>query len=369
MTWWVVVLAIAAGTGLGLFLGNWRCRRDLALGSHALLDLIDDGVIALSQSGKVLLANRMMARFLGLDPDAGGEKIRLALLRIPDLDRYLEQVVTGDFPDSVTVEAGYPRVRHLRVHASVVTSARGNQSVIIMTVTDVSRIEQLEQVRRRFTADLSHELRTPVTSIRLMAEALAWKGSGVEDHATRILREAGRLERLVDEVLTLSRLEAGETRFDPEWFQVSDLVDESLDWISSPASQKDVVLERHVEDVKWWGDFRRLARLLEVYLDNAVKFSPPGGRIVIRAFTDDGHLVLTVADTGPGVPVEDQPHVFHRFYKGQRQAGSPGFGLGLAIAKHAALAHRGEVFIDSQVGEGSTFGVRLPRDMPASEGE
>lgn len=374
MTWPLLVLL---GLVIGFLLGcSGLLVRRKARGLHpelgrvdSLLDRIHDGVVVLGQQGEVLTANQRAAEFLGLDRPETGKKIRLALLRNPDLSGFLEKVREGRAPEGITVEAGYPQVRNLRVQASSIPSGGGTGGpFLLLTLTDVTRLHQLEKIRRQFTADLSHEIRTPVTSIRLMAEDMERAEQVLPDHIQRILREAGRLERLVNEILDLSRLEAGEERLDYGPFISQELLDEALDRVGPRASRQGVGIEVEAHESKWWGDYDKLLRVVEIYLDNALKYSPPGSCIKVRSAREGSWQVLRVSDQGPGIPYDEKPHVFQRFYKGQRQEGNPGFGLGLAIAKHVVAQHGGQVFVESRVGEGSEFGFRIPAGR-GDEGE
>jgi len=345
---------------------SWTSRLASALlGAAAgrFLEFVHDGVLLCDPAGKVVAANRRAAEYLGLEPGQPPHRLSLALRRNPDLVSYLEGLRSGKSPETITVQTGYPRVRFLQVQGSLL------HRLAVLTLTDVTRLHQLEQMRRRFTADLSHELRTPVTAIRLLTEALERDRPELAEHTQRILTATKRLEQLVAQILDLSRLEAGQEQLSPEWFDPADLVGEAVDRIAPQAAAKQLRLVRRLEGERpWWGDYEKLLRLLGIYLDNAVRFSPPATEIVIRVFNTQEANVLTVTDHGPGILAEELPYVFQRFYKGQRQTGTPGFGLGLAIAKHIALAHGGEVFADSRVGEGSTFGVRLPTPAAPSGG-
>ena len=360
-------MAFLVGALIGLSLRKLRSRlgeRRQPFGQlDPLLDNIHDGVVVLDQEGNVMAANQRVAEFLGLEEAQPENRVRLALLRNPDLSAYLKAVQSGRPPESVVVESGYPEVRYLRVQASLLPPVQGGRShLLLLTLTDVTRLHQLELVRRRFTADLSHELRTPVTSIKLLADAMVSSDRVDPDHVRRILWEADRLERLVDEILDLSRLEAGEERFEPGPFTVQDLLDEAVDRVSPRAAGEDVSIETRLESegLDWWGDYEKLLRVVEIFLDNALKYSPPGGRILIEARRTPESQKITVSDQGPGIPHDEKPHVFRRFYKGRRQTGRPGFGLGLAIAKHIVALHGGRVFVESAVGHGASFGFLMP---------
>ncbi len=355
-----LALAAVAGVFAGGLLHRWALGHRAASPPAQLLELIHDGVLVLGRGSAVLWANGPAFRLLGLEPSGDRDRLRAALLRNTQLRSFIDAVGTDVEIESVNVEVGFPSVRQLRVQASRVGAPVAGWE-LVLTLTDVSRVEQLERVRRQFTADLAHEIRTPVTSISLLAETID-QADDPSGHAEHILRETRRLQQLVDQVLSLSRLEAGETDLRPARFPVAELVAEAVDALGSRSADRhvEVVVELQGEPPDWWGDRAQILKILKVYLDNALKYSPAGGVIRLCARREGEWNVLSVTDAGPGIPVEEQPHVFRRFYKGRRQSETPGFGLGLAIAKHAALAHGGDVFVTSQVGEGSTFGLRLP---------
>ncbi len=355
---------LLAGLGLGwLFLR--RGRNAAAEDGHLdrMADAVHDGLMVL-RGREVVMANRRAGEFLGLGPTPSPERMRLALQRTPDLVAYIEDFRAGESPGERLVSVGYPRVRYLRVQgAPLDPEDPPDRGALLLTLTDVTELQRLERVRRRFTADLSHQIRTPVTAIRLLAEQLATGSGESREFAERILRETDRLKRLAEEILTLSRLEAGEEPLEIQEFAVGDLLEEALDGVYSQAERRGVTLVSDSPPRETWrADYRNLLRVLEIYLDNAIKFSPPGGEVRVAAGTEEDRCWITVTDAGPGISQEEKVQIFHRFYRGSRGTGHLGFGLGLAIAKHSMAALGGDVFVDTRVGEGSTFGLVLPRD-------
>ncbi|MFO8059462.1 MAG: HAMP domain-containing sensor histidine kinase [Bacillota bacterium] len=333
-----------------------------------ILHSVHDGLIVL-RGRHVVLANRRASVLLGLEFSASWDQLGLAMRRTPELMAYVEAWRRGEEPQETVMPVDYTHPRYLRVHGALLEEAdlpwKGS---LLLTLTDVSELHRLEQIRRRFTADISHQIRTPVTAIRLLAEQLPSNSEDFGELATRILGETDRLQRLADEILALSRLEAGEEPMELEDFAVGDLLDEALSAVRSQAERRGVRLVKYIdEDEVWRADYRKLLRTLGIYLDNAIKFSPDGDEVRLGVRTDVDRRVITVADSGPGIPRDELPHVFHRFYRGTRGLGHSGFGLGLAIAKHSMVAAGGDVFANSQVGKGSTFGLTLPIDSAAED--
>jgi two-component system phosphate regulon sensor histidine kinase PhoR len=234
-------------------------------------------------------------------------------------------------------------------------------------VRDVTEAERLDRVRTDFVANVSHELKTPLAAIRGCAETLV--DGALDERATalrfseRILEQCRRLEELLDDLLTLSRLESPEPLRAPERVDLAELAREAVELVAARAAAKPVTLELEpgaapaVE-----GDWESLLRLLTNLLDNAIKYNRPGGAVAVRLGERDSLATIEVADTGIGVPPAHRARIFERFYRVDtgRAREEGGTGLGLAIVKHVAQAHRGRVEVESEPGVGSTFRVLLP---------
>ncbi len=231
----------------------------------------------------------------------------------------------------------------------------------------LSRLDQSFETMRRFVADASHELRTPLAVIRGEADvALDHDRHPAEykDSLAIIQDEARRLTRLIDDLLNLARADAGHVNLRVEEFYLNDLLAECCRSVQAAASAKNISLEcQSPEDVAYRGDPELLRRLVLNLLDNAIRYTPPGGKVSTRLEAADGNLRIQVADTGVGIPPESVPHVFERFYRGDqaRSRQNGGFGLGLSIVKWIAESHRGTVEFSSQPGAGTTFTVLLHR--------
>ncbi len=219
-------------------------------------------------------------------------------------------------------------------------------------------------------ANVSHELRTPVATIRALTDSLLVGAVEDMEKAERFLkdldREATRLSQLIEDLLTLSRLEAGEAAIQVESFPLHELIEESLDSKGKLAEEFRVSLEIKPggEDMMIRGDRRLLRTALNNLIDNAIKYNHPGGKVAvgIRATQADGGVMIEVEDNGMGIPREDLPRVFERFYRidKARSRETGGTGLGLSIVKHITEFHRGTVTVTSVEGEGSTFTISLP---------
>jgi heavy metal sensor kinase len=230
----------------------------------------------------------------------------------------------------------------------------------------LSRLDQSFETMRRFVADAAHELRTPIAIIRGEADVALEHPRSAEtyrDTLAVIQDESRRLTRLVDDLLNLARADAGHVRLSLQDFYISDVVAECCRSMYSLAAAKSITLEHNApEDVTFRGDEELLRRLLLNLLDNAIRYTPPGGRVTATLEAAEYELRLSVADTGAGIPPETAPYIFDRFFRGDkaRARQNGGFGLGLAIVKWVAESHRGEVQVVSTPGKGSTFTVTLP---------
>jgi heavy metal sensor kinase len=231
----------------------------------------------------------------------------------------------------------------------------------------LSRLDQSFEHMRRFVADASHELRTPVAIIRGEADvALSSDRSATEYRQTLavILDESRRLSRLVDDLLNLARADAGRVRLQVTEFYLNDLLAECCRSEQTLASARGVVLECRADgDVAFRGDEELVHRMVRNLIDNAIRYTPEGGRVTVVLETAADRVLVRVSDTGAGIAPAALPHLFERFYRADkaRSRQDGGFGLGLAIVKWIAESHRGTVAVESTVGEGSTFTVTVPR--------
>lgn len=237
----------------------------------------------------------------------------------------------------------------------------------------LSRLDQTFESMRRFVADASHELRTPISVIRGEADvALSHERSAAEYRQSLaiILDESRRLSRLVDDLLNLARADAGHVRLQVQEFYFNDLLAECCRSVQALAAARDIRLEcQSGEDVQFRGDEELLRRLIVNLLDNAIRYTPHGGKVSAALRAEGPRLSIEVSDTGVGIAPEAVPHLFERFYRADkaRSRQDGGFGLGLAIVKWIAESHRGEVDLASRPGAGSTFTVTLPRESEERE--
>jgi heavy metal sensor kinase len=231
----------------------------------------------------------------------------------------------------------------------------------------LARLDQSFEAMRRFVADASHELRTPIAVIRGEADVALSHDRGAAEYRESlaiVLDESRRLSRLVDDLLNLARADAGRVKLEAHEFYFNELLADCCRSMQTLASASNVTLEyRSAGDVQFRGDEALLRRLAINLLDNAIRYTPPGGQVAVVLEADAAGACLRISDTGIGIPPEAAPHVFERFYRADkaRSRQDGGFGLGLAIVKWIAEAHDGAVELTRNSGPGTTFTVTLPR--------
>jgi two-component system sensor histidine kinase SenX3 len=263
-----------------------------------------------------------------------------------------------------TLKLYFPADSTLQVRAAPLTEGE-----LLITLRDVTQELLAQRVRKEFVSHASHELKSPVASMQTLAEAVH---QALEDDpgtarrfTERLVAESDRLGRLVSDLLDLSRLEDAGASVS-EAVDISHVVSQEVDQAQSVASDRRIDLKAHIaEHIRLLGDEQQLRLLVRNLLDNAIRYTPEDGHIVVRLTVADGAALVSVADDGIGIPRESQARVFERFYRidKARSRERGGTGLGLAIVKHVAELHGGRVELHSELGEGSTFTAHLP--LPA----
>ncbi len=329
---------------------------------HAVLEGMGDAVVAVDAERRVTLANREALALLGPDATPTGRTLA-ETFRAPGLHALLDQVAPGEPAEA---ELDLPGNPPRRVLARVTQPRAGGGAVLVLH--DVTRLRQLETLRRDFVANVSHELRTPISVIRANVETLI---DGAIDEGPEIartfldplLRNSDRLSRLIEDLLDISRLEAGKYPVRPEPIDVEDAARRALEAVADRAREKAMTLRVDVPaGLQVEADARALDQILLNLVDNAVKYTPAGGHVTVRATARDGRVRIDVADDGPGVAPQHRARLFERFYRVDpgRSRAMGGTGLGLAIVKHLALVQNGRVGMEPARPHGSNFWVELP---------
>jgi len=325
------------------------------------LDAVDDSVVVIDASGHVAYRNASADRFHDArHSEAVAEEM---------LDRMLERALAGETSERELPLFGPPReVLLLRALPLKLGERTVGAAGFIHDVTELKRIDS---VRRDFVANVSHELKTPIGALGLLAETVGTADDPkvVESLSAQILREADRLARIVDDLLDLSLIEAqeGPTR---EQVPVRVLVEEAAERVRPLALARGIPLHDSLpsDDLVVSCDPAQVVSAITNLLDNAIKYSDPGARVELFARRVDGRAVIEVQDHGMGIPTKDLERIFERFYRVDkaRSRTTGGTGLGLAIVRHVAQVHGGDVTVESVEGEGSTFRFALPLAAAAS---
>ena len=319
-----------------------------------ILSSMEEGVLLLGSAGARVFANEALGRHLGRTPETVGDLLPVELQRAAKRAGYTGATTYAE------AEVGSP-TRWLRMTALPV----GDDGSVLVVVRDVTEARRLDAVRRDFVTNASHELKTPVASIRAAAEtirdAAADDPPAVRRFAEQLERESLRLQRIVTDLLDLSRLESGSDL--DERVRLDQVVRDEIDRLKESATEAGLTLESQADGVpSVRGSARDLALLVRNLVDNAVRYTRPGGRVDVQVTGDDTTVSIRVSDTGLGIPTKDLHRVFERFYRVDRARSrdTGGTGLGLAIVKHVAENHGGSVDVTSELGAGSTFVVTLP---------
>jgi two-component system phosphate regulon sensor histidine kinase PhoR len=339
---------------------------------QTILAAMAEGVVAVDAEQRVLHMNAPAGRILGADPvfaTAAAKPLR-SVSRIHEVAEALEHAIrTGEGRHREVLLVAFPKDRVLEIQSSPIPGEdAGAPAGAVVVLHDVTELRRLEAVRRDFVANVSHELKTPLTAVRGIVETLQDDRAMPEGTRGRFLKkldeQSRRLVRIVTDLLSLSRVESGHGDLERVPVDFRSTVQESVRALSSAAEDRKVALTARLpeESITVRGDRPSLRLLVDNLVDNAVKYTPAGGRVDVRLGTTGGWATLEVEDTGIGISEEHRDRLFERFYRvdkaRSRELG--GTGLGLAIVKHVALAHEGDVTFESVSGEGSTFRVRLP---------
>jgi two-component system, OmpR family, phosphate regulon sensor histidine kinase PhoR len=335
--------------------------------SAAVLASMSEGVVVIGADRRVIFCNAAFCRAVNIEVATWEGRPVVEVIPNADLLNVVEQVRAVDAPITSELVIGSVRTKSFAVTAAPIRSPdTASGSVIVLH--DISELRRLERARRDFVANVSHEFKTPLTSIQGFAETLLSGALEDAEHSRKfveIIREnALRLGRLTDDLLKLAQIEAGKLELQRQPVAISSLIQPCLEVARLEADQKSLIIETDcAADLPLVnGDSLSLQQVLQNLLDNAVRYSPTGGHIIISAFVKSSEIVISVADNGVGIPKAEQERIFERFYRADaaRARAEGGTGLGLSIAKHLVEAHGGRIQVQSDVGIGSTFSVYLP---------
>ena len=345
---------------------------------HSILSYMTDGVLATNRRGQITMINDMAKKQLGVQKEDVLNKSILELLKIED-EYELRDLIT-QIPelmiDSQDVNGEF---LSLRVRFALVRRESGFISGLVAVLHDTTEQEKEERERRLFVSNVSHELRTPLTSVKSYLEALdegALYDPVAPDFIKVSLDETNRMMRMVTDLLHLSRIDNATTQLDVELINFTAFITFTLNRFDKMRAQDqekkyELVRDYPINSVWIEIDTDKMTQVIDNILNNAIKYSPDGGKITVSMKTTDDQMILSIKDQGLGIPKQDLPKIFDRFYRVDRarSRAQGGTGLGLAIAKEIIKQHNGFIWAKSEYGKGSTFTIVLPYDKDAVKEE
>ena len=345
---------------------------------HSILSYMTDGVLATNRRGKITMINDMAKKQLGVQKEDVLNKSILELLKIED-EYELRDLITQVPELMIDSQDANGEYLSLRVRFALVRRESGFISGLVAVLHDTTEQEKEERERRLFVSNVSHELRTPLTSVKSYLEALdegALSEPVAPDFIKVSLDETNRMMRMVTDLLHLSRIDNATSHLDVELINFTAFITFILnrfDQIRGQDEEKKYELVRDYPITSVWIeiDTDKMTQVIDNILNNAIKYSPDGGKITVTMKTTDDQMILSISDQGLGIPKQDLPLIFDRFYRVDRarSRAQGGTGLGLAIAKEIIKQHKGFIWAKSEYGKGSTFTIVLPYDKDAVKEE
>jgi two-component system, OmpR family, phosphate regulon sensor histidine kinase PhoR len=329
-----------------------------------VIESLESGLIMVDSQGYIKLANQTFGQMFALPVEDMIGKRYEAFLSAYNLNQLIMSCKEMRQPISVEIPLYYPQERILAANLTPLEESSGVGLVAVFR--DLTAFRRLEQLRSDFVANVSHELKTPLTSIVGFTETLIDGASSDPDTCREFLqiiyKEGLRLQRLVTDLLDLSKIESKQLQMKMEHVSVRMLVQDVVKTMEEQIQSKGLQLVTYVEPLMVKVDTDCIRQVLVNLLANAMNYTPTGGEVTLTVASEPNHWLLQVTDTGIGIPENDQPRIFERFYRVDkaRSRDSGGTGLGLAIVKHLVELHQGEIEVVSIVGEGSTFTIRFP---------
>jgi two-component system phosphate regulon sensor histidine kinase PhoR len=338
---------------------------------EAVLASMVEGVIAVDSRSRVISLNRAASNLLGMDPAFVIQRSINEIVENPDLQWFITRSLAASETIEGEINLHGDKPRFLQAHGTTLKDPHGKAFGVLIVVHDVTRLRQLENARRDFVANVSHELKTPITSIKGFVETLLEGAMLDPEHAGEFLRiigrQADRLGAIIEDLLSLSRIEqeAEQGKVHLVGRKIKTILKAAIQACNTRSEGKKINVNLNCsEDLRARVNGPLLEQALINLIDNAVKYSDPGSLVAVEAGQENGQVVIKVRDQGVGIAKEHLPRLFERFYRvdPSRSRKVGGTGLGLAIVKHIAQAHGGKVGVESSPGQGSTFTVYLQDD-------
>ena len=345
---------------------------------NSILSYMTDGVLATNRRGQITMINDMAKKQLGIVKEEALNKSILELLKIED-EYELRDLITQIPELMIDSQNANGEYLSLRVRFALIRRESGFISGLVAVLHDTTEQEKEERERRLFVSNVSHELRTPLTSVKSYLEALdegALYDPVAPDFIKVSLDETNRMMRMVTDLLHLSRIDNATTQLDVELINFTAFITFILNRFDKMRSQDEekkyeLVRDYPINSIWIEIDTDKMTQVIDNILNNAIKYSPDGGKITVSMKTTEDQMILSIKDQGLGIPKQDLPKIFDRFYRVDRarSRAQGGTGLGLAIAKEIIKQHNGFIWAKSEYGKGSTFTIVLPYDKDAVKEE
>ena len=336
---------------------------------EAILSSVASGIIAIDNSERILFANPVAIEVLNIEKKQIEGKHFLQAVRNNQLYSFLKSIIKSSSYVEKEIHISYPVEKTLKFYTNPIRHMDKDETIgVILSISDITELRKLERMRTEFVANVSHELKTPLTSIKGFVETL--KSGALEDEKTSlrflgiIEDEADRLNRLISDILSLSELENKKSKGVLERVELKHLICVVASMLNDQAIKKGIELTTNVQkDLKEIAaDSDKIKQMLINLVDNAIKYTPDHGRVTIEAVNSDTGVRVSIEDNGIGIPEEHIPRLFERFYRVDkaRSRNVGGTGLGLTIVKHIVANYNGEIKVQSQIGKGTRFDIALP---------
>lgn len=335
-----------------------------------LIENMGSGLLFIDSKGYITLTNRTFKEVFQVKDETFLNKLYLDVIPYQDICYLIEEVFMTEKKVRKQMQLMFSMTKkHFEVYGAPIISQGNEWKGIVLVFHDITELKKLEQIRKDFVANVSHELKTPITSIKGFAETLL--DGALNDPKTLksflsiILNESERLQTLINDLLELSKIEQHNFRLTIENIDLVKIVSESIEILLDKANRKDIQIHIHSDEptLRMKGDPRRLKQIFINIIDNAITYTPNQGDIKIRLNDLQDKVRVTITDTGIGISKEEIPRIFERFYRVDRARSreSGGTGLGLAIVKHLMEAHHGYISVESEIGKGTSFHLTFPK--------
>ena len=337
---------------------------------EAVLTSMSEGVMAVDLKSTVLFINQSLKEFLQVSEKIAGRK-PLEIIRNIEIQEIADEalhVKQGILSREISVLI--PEEKILLIHATPIKH-KGIVDGAVLVFHDITELRRLSKIRQDFVANVSHELRTPISSIKGYSETLLEGALDDKENAREFLTiihsEAERLASLIADILNLSKIESGKFIMELKSCRIDAIIMQVFSRLKKQARKKKIILDMQIPSdcPKILADERKLSQVVLNLIDNAIKYTPEGGKgkVTIASQNKGSYIQINISDTGIGIPEKDLPRIFERFYRVNKAHSKElgGTGLGLSIVKHIIQAHQGEVFVNSVLGQGSTFSFTIPK--------